>query len=309
MSHFEDADAAADKLALRWSKLARTRKIVPLGDAQASGADTMYQCMLFELEKVPVPKSLLDTIEGKDKKQKVQMHINATLFHTKAPGNGAFFGNTWSGARIDLDDKCLTREKGEAKWNGNPAVLCSLKLTESESRYAFVFHTKANMADVRLAVELVMTVTDMKGEIRGQEYGICWGILPMAAKMTTADFSSKKQEGTAEASLFTGTPRLLLFVGADEELLGKKNARLAGAKFKFVSLRHVKAEATVMDLINPYELVGGSDSVLSVIPGLKDKVGAIEAGSGSLKRGSNCALVLKNLSVKVADGLRYASFK
>ena len=296
-------DAAAEKLAVRWSKLARTCKLVPLADAQASETDAMYQCMLFELEKVPVPKSLLDKIESKDKKQKVQMHVNATLFHTKASGNGAFFGNTWSGARLDVDDKCLTREKGDGKWNGNPAALCSLKLAATDSPYAFVFHTKANLADVRLAVELVMTVTDIKGEIRGEEYGICWGILPMAAKMTASEFSSKKQEGTGDASLFAGTPRLLLFVGADEDLLGKKNARLNGAKFKFVSLKQTKADEKVMDLINPNELVGGNDPILSVIPGIKDKAGPIQAGGGSLKRADSCKVVLKNLSVKVADGL------
>ena len=294
MSH-GPADEAADKLAVRWTKLARTCKLVPLGDVPGNGTDAMYQCMLYGLEKVLVPKSLLDKIESKDRLQKVQMHVNATLFHTKASGNGAFFGNTWSGARLDVD-KCITREKGEGKWNGNPAGLCSLKLAATDSPYAFVFHTKANLADVRLAVELVMTVTDIKGEIRGEEYGICWGILPMAAK-------SKKEEGTEDASLFAGTPRLLLFVGADEELLGKKNARLPGAKFKFVSLKHAKADAAVMELINPNELVGGSDPIVSVIAGLKDKAGPIKAGDGSLKRAPNCAVVLKNLSVTVADGM------
>jgi hypothetical protein len=295
------AEAAVDKLALRWSKLARTCKLVPLGDAEAGGADAMYQCMLFELSKVPVPKFLLDKIDSADKKHKVQMHINATLFHTR---KGAFFGNTWSGDRQTINDENMVRAKSaEAKWNGNPAVLCTLRLG-GKSQYAFIFHTKANLADVKLAVELVMTVTDIKGEIRGEEYGICWGVLPMAATKNAADFSSKKEDDMQKASLFAGTPRLLLFLGADEAVLKKqKNAPLAGSVFKFVSLKHTKADPAVMDLINANELVGGQDATLAVVAGLKDKTGAIDAGGGSLKKAAGCVLLIKNLSVKAAAGL------
>ena len=294
-------EAAVDKLALRWCKLAKTCKLVPLGDAEATGTHAMYQCMLFELSKVPVPKFLLEKIDSADKKHKVQMHINATLFHTK---KGAFFGNTWSGDRETVDDKCMTRTKSpDAKWNGHPAVQCTLTLG-GKSPYAFIFHSRADLADVKLAVELVMTVTDIKGEIRGEEYGICWGVLPMAATKNAADFSSKKEDDMRNSPLFAGTPRLLLFLGADETVLKKqKNAVLAGAAFKFVSLKQAKADAAVMHLINPNELVGGRDATLAVIAGLKDKAGAIEAGSGSLKRAAGCVLVLKNMSVKVAEGL------
>jgi len=294
-------DAAVEKLAVRWSKLAKTCKLVPLGEAEASGTDTMYQCMLFELGKVPVPKSLLDKVDSKDKKHKIQMHINATLFHAK---KGAFFGNTWSGPRQTVDDNCLTREKGPvSKWNGNPAELCSLKLSPRDKNYAFIFHTKADLADVRLAVELVMTVTDIKGEIRGEEFGICWGVLPMVAAKNASDFS-KKEDDMAKGSLFAGTPRLLLFLGADEAALSKqKNAKLPGGVFKYVSLKHTKADDSIMKLISSNELVGGDDSTLSVIPGVKDKTGAIEAGGGSLKKAASCVLVLKKLSVKVSEGL------
>ena len=292
-----------EKLSLRWQKLAKTCKLVPLGEGEAGGTDAMYQCRLFELSKVPVPKTLLDKIAGSDKKHKVQLHINATLFHAK---KGAFFGNTWSGPRQTVDDHCLTQEKqsGDVKWNGNPAVLCSIKLSPKDNMYAFIFHTKADLADVRLAVELVMTVTDIKGEIRGEEYGVCWGVLPMAASKKDADFSSKKEEDKAKSALYAGTPRLLLFLGADEAALSKqKNAKLAGATFKFVSLKHSKADAAVLELINANELVGGIDDTLSAIPGLKDKVGAIEGGSGSLKKAATCAVVLNKLSVKLAEGL------
>ena len=143
-------DAAMEKLALRWSKLARTCKIVPLGEAVEDRTDTMYQIQLSGLTKVPVPKSLLDKVDGSSKTYKLQMHINATLFHVK---KGAFFGNTWTGKREDVDGSNLTREKGgDARWNGKPAVVCSLQLPKS---YACIFHTKANLADVRLAAELV----------------------------------------------------------------------------------------------------------------------------------------------------------
>lgn len=296
------ADAALEKLSLRWQKLAKTCKLVSLGEEESGGTDAMYQCRLFELSKVPVPKTLLDKIDGSDKKHRVQLHINATLFHAK---KGAFFGNTWSGPRQKVDDSCLTREKAsDVKWNGNPAVLCSLKLEPHHNMYAFIFHTKADLANVCLAVELVMTVTDIKGEIRGEEYGVCWGVLPMAASKKDSDFSIRKEEDMQKAALYAGTPRLLLFLGADEAALSKqKNAKLAGATFKFVSLKHSKVDAAVMDLINPNELVGGIDDTLAAIPGLKDKPGAIEGGGGSLMKAATCAVVLNNLSVKLAEGL------
>jgi hypothetical protein len=290
------------KLASRWEKLVKTCKIVPLGEAEASGTDTMYQCRLFELSKVPVPKFLLEKIDTDKKRHKIQVHINATMFHAK---KGAFFGNTWLGPRQTVDDNCLTREKIDAKWNGNPALLCSIKLAPKDESYAFIFHTKANLADVRLAVELVMTVTDIKGEIRGEEYSICWGVLPMEANLKDdTEFKSKKNEDATKASLFAGTPRLLLFLGADEAALSKqKNAKLTSAVCKYVTLKHTKADPVVMELINPNELVGGNDATLSVIPGLKDKPGAIEAGSGPLKKASKCVVVLSNISVKVGEGL------
>jgi hypothetical protein len=292
------ADDAMEKLALRWSKLAKTCKLVPLVDAQETETDTMYQCMLFELNKVPVPKSLMDKINGVDKKYKIQMHINATLFHTK---RGAFFGNTWTGPRETVNDSNLTKEKGvDVKWNGNPAVLCSLKLG---SKYGFIFHTKTRLPDVRAAVELVMTVTDIKGEIRGEEYGICWGVLPLATSKNASDFS-RKADSEVQAQLWAGTPRLLLFLGADEYALGKqKNAKLPNAMIKFVSLIQSKAESAVMELINANELVGGQDPTLAVIPGLKNKFDAIEIGGGSLKKAASCAIVLKELTVNVSQGI------
>ena len=291
-------DAAMEKLALRWSKLARTCKIVPLGEAVEDRTDTMYQIQLSGLTKVPVPKSLLDKVDGSSKTYKLQMHINATLFHVK---KGAFFGNTWTGKREDVDGSNLTREKGgDARWNGKPAVVCSLQLPKS---YACIFHTKANLADVRLAAELVLTVTDVRGEIRGEEYGICWGLLPLVATKTVADFS-KKAEDMTKAPLFAGTPRLLLFLGTDETALSKqKGAQLAGAAFKFVSLKQSKADSGVLDLLNANELVGGTDATLAAIPGVKDQPGAIGGGSGSLKKAPGCTILLKNLAVKVGDGL------
>ena len=114
-------------------------------------------------------------------------------------------------------------------WNGMDAVACSMELSSSGGLYGFVFHSKQDLSNVRLVYEIVVTVFDAKGEIRIEEYSICWCVTEVSPKDDISKLTNQKLqlEKATEHSLMTGTPRLLVFTGMDKAALGKN--RIEGA--------------------------------------------------------------------------------
>jgi hypothetical protein len=262
------ADALMDRHSMRWTKLAKTCKVIPWPGRSNDSTKSAYNCRIFEVSKVPVPRFLLDKAEN-SKTQGVQVHVSGTMFDIERK---CFFGSTWSGRRLDLKS-CCKREAGKgSKWNGSDALPCTIELGMN---YGFSVYTAADMANVQLAVEVIMTEVDSTGSIRGREYSVCWTILRMHGKEDLNSFSFKLDDTriVRDSPVYLGTPRLLLFVGADPKAMTKAKIDQAGCKH--ISLTHTTLGQAATSLMAEDELVSGEE--LLIVPGLTDQARLMDA--------------------------------
>jgi hypothetical protein len=286
------ADALMDRHSMRWTKLAKTCKVIPWPGRSDDSSKNSYNCRIFEVSKVPVPRFLLDKAEN-SKTQGVQVHVSGTMFDMERK---CFFGSTWSGRRLDLKT-CCKREAGKgSKWNGSDALPCTIELGLN---YGFSVYTAADMANVQLAVELIMTEVDSTGSIRGREYSICWSILRLLGKDDLNSFSFKLDDTriVRDSPLYLGTPRLLLFVGADPKAMTKAKIDQAGCKH--ISLTHSTLGKAVTSLMAEDELVSGEE--LLVVPGLTDQARLMDAKPAKIV--PSCPLSLAQPKIYVHDNI------
>lgn len=268
----------------RWAKLASSSRVVPHPKAAggtAQGPVAGYNSRVANFHDVPVPKFLLGKADDV-KNFKVHAHVQATMFDTKGK---VFFGNTWSSKGCDI--RKATRG-ADTKWNGMPASICTIDVSEHCSVY---FASSASMAETKLVLELVMTVLDPTGTIRGEEYGICWAAVPMtvASSKDAAKFSLERDASELTKShVYSGTPRLLLF-GSDDKALDK--AMVAKAEVKHVTISASKLAGPALAMLVDNELIGSGEKV----PGMAriDEPELAEAAT----------LSLSGIVVRVADGI------
>lgn len=265
----------------RWAKLASSSRVVPHARPAGEGPIAGYNARVANFHDVPVPKFLLSKADDV-KNFKVHAHVQATMFDIKGK---VFFGNTWSSKGCDV--KKATRG-ADTKWNGMPASVCTIDVSEHCSIY---FASSASMAETKLVLELVMTVLDPTGTIRGEEYGICWAAVPMTVA-TTKDASKFSIERDAsqltKSHVYSGTPRLLLF-GSDDKALDK--AMVARAEVKHVTINASKLAGPALAMLVNNELVGSSETV----PGL--------ARIEEPQPAKPAPLSVSAIEVKVADGI------
>eukprot|EP00290_Baffinella_frigidus_P000858 CAMPEP_0180174266 /NCGR_PEP_ID=MMETSP0986-20121125/36050_1 /TAXON_ID=697907 /ORGANISM="non described non described, Strain CCMP2293" /LENGTH=266 /DNA_ID=CAMNT_0022126575 /DNA_START=180 /DNA_END=976 /DNA_ORIENTATION=- len=266
MSQKKDTDAVGDALTTRWGKLARTPKVVPAPEA-GSGAPQAYHVRFADLKQVSVPKFLLAKADDVAK-FKVRVVVSATLFHTKSK---SFFGSTWTGKGLDL--KAIAKRSGVGgKWNGVDAEACDLDLGAD---YGFLFHSTLPLDAFVVSVEVQLAVMNATETIRGEEYGVQWAVLTLkAAKDVAAAVASEPCE---TAALLAGSPRLLLFVGADAA--GLEKAKVKDAKMGYVSYRHAAMDEVAAATLDAHQLWGGPerDSLGAAVPGLDQE----SLGSGA----------------------------
>lgn len=286
-----------ERMGVRWTKIAKTVRVIPWpGSGESStgnvGEAKAYNCRIFEMNKVSVPKFILDKGMGTGGAQKVQVHLTATMFDTQKK---TFFGSTWTGKRLDMA-QCCKASTDKVKWNGQEAgSACSITFGPD---YGFSFCTAANMENVRLAVELVMTEVDSTGTIRGQEYSVCWSAMPMNAQRDIEKFVyARAAEGEVSSltPIFSGTPRVLMYVGADPKLLAK--AKIEKAEAKHITMTHFKLTDAAKILMVQDELVDGED--LTCVPGLNDQARIMDAIGA--KVAASCPLALEDLHVDCGD--------
>lgn len=288
-----------ERMGVRWTKIAKASRVIPHG-GKGEGAGVVggeakaYTFRIFELSKVAVPKFILDKGMTSGGQQKVQVHLTATLFDTEKK---KFFGSTWAGKRLDMA-KCCKASNDQVKWNGQEAAkACNIELGPD---YGFSFCSAANLENVRLAVEIVMTEVDPTGSIRGQEYSICWTAMKLSAKRDLEKFVYAR---AAEGELMTGTPiyfgtpRVLMYVGADPKLLSK--AKVEKAEARHILMTHLKLEEAAKALMVQDELVDGLD--LWCVPGLNDQARIMD--SAGAKVAASCPIALHSLTVDAGDGL------
>eukprot|EP00961_Rhodomonas_salina_P005838 79043-Rhodomonas_salina.3 len=251
-----------EKLSHKWTRLAKASKTISAPRASTE-PDKAFYVRIFKINKLPIPKFLLDKADDVRNFQ-VHIHISATLFdfHQRA-----FFGNTWVGNRVDLKN---ATKGGPTSWNGMEALACNVEFSTGSGLYGFVFHTTLNLEAVRLVYEVVVTVLDAKGEVRIEEYSMCWCVADFTTKGDIEKLSNQRSQAEKATSpmLMAGTPRLLIFTGADKTVLGK--AKIEGATLNQVSLTHGRLTQLLQTVhcMAENELCGGTDPVIAAIPGI-----------------------------------------
>eukprot|EP00282_Hemiselmis_andersenii_P016660 CAMPEP_0114133992 /NCGR_PEP_ID=MMETSP0043_2-20121206/13920_1 /TAXON_ID=464988 /ORGANISM="Hemiselmis andersenii, Strain CCMP644" /LENGTH=321 /DNA_ID=CAMNT_0001227603 /DNA_START=73 /DNA_END=1035 /DNA_ORIENTATION=+ len=284
-------DTVVEKLGVKWTKLAKTCRVVPWpGAADGAGEAKTYNFRVFEIGKITVPSFLLDVEKETKGAKKVQVHLCGTMFDTQRK---AFFGNTWTGRRLPLSE-CCKPAADKAKWNGQAARTCTLDFGPN---YGASFLSAANLENVRLALEVVMTEMDATQSIRGQEYSVCWTPMKMDAKRDLDKFVYSRNEAdvASDTIMYSGTPRLLAYVGTDAKLLGR--AKVDKSECKHITMTHEKLSEAAKALMCPDDLVCGDE--LSLVPGLSDQARLMDANGPRVLPA--CPVSLEHVAVEVGD--------
>lgn len=189
-----------------------------------------------------LPSSIIDEVSKSRGKYELSVQLSFSLFHF---GSSSFFGSTWMGAPMYIDD----------------LVSSSLDLDYAEVLYLITRIVDPSCIGV---VELVCNRIDTKKGMIVAQYGCGWSMINLFQQPFPGDISEGPENILATSvPIYSGSPRDLV-LDADIKTLLSRLKGSAGSKLFFRIFSHRKLVPTGR-LLSENELVGRYDVIAGLV--------------------------------------------